>query len=169
MFVVSEGHISYIRSLQLLDLLLNVLYSIYQSWLFLQITGIPWTTDYRDRRINVTHLNTLFDVKDPNNPQFIATVQQSLQQGTNCTFYLCYKQIRFDADYFDRISPISCVTGKSLYLYTHTHTHMHTHTHTHTHRHNTHTLYMHTHTAHITHHMHTHAYKCYSHQLVVFC
>ena len=97
-----------------LDLENSHLYFVKYAVLFLQITGTPWTTDYRDRRIDVTNLNTFFDVKDKNNPQFIATVQQSLQQGTNCTFYLCYKQRRFDGDYFGRISPTSCVTGKSL-------------------------------------------------------
>ena len=83
--------------------------------LFPQIRGTPWTTDYRDRRIDVTNLDTFFDVKDGNNPQFTATVQQSLQQGTNCTFYLCYKQSTADSNHLRRTSPVSCVTpGKSL-------------------------------------------------------
>ena len=80
--------------------------------LFPQIRGTPWTTD---RRINVTNLDTFFGVEDENNPQFTATVQQSLQQGTNCTFYLCYKQRTADSDQLGRTSPVSCVLpGKSL-------------------------------------------------------
>ena len=96
--------------------------------LLLQIRGTPWTTDYRDRRINVTNLDTFFDVKDENNPQFIATVQQSLQPGTNCTFYLCYKQRRASPPFnpLGKVSPVSCVTGK--FVHTHTHTQAHTHT-----------------------------------------
>ena len=84
--------------------------------LFPQIRGTPWTTDYEGRRINVTNLDTNFDVKDLNNPQFTATVQQSLQPGTNCTFYLCYKQGRKTvSDRLGRTSPVSCVLpGKSL-------------------------------------------------------
>ena len=77
-----------------------------------QIRGTPWTTDYEGRRINVTNLNTYLEL---NNPQFIATVQQSLQPGTNCTFYLCYKQTTVTSDQLGRTSPVSCVTpGKSL-------------------------------------------------------
>ena len=83
--------------------------------LFLQISGTPWTIDYRNRRINVTNLDTFFDVRDKNNPQFTATAQQSLPPGTNCTFYLCYKQRQSDLDQLGRTSPVSCVTpGKSL-------------------------------------------------------
>ena len=94
--------------------------------LFPQIRGTPWTTDYRDRRIDVTNLDTFFDVKDENNPQFTATVQQSLQQGTNCTFYLCYKQRRTDSDQLGRTSPVSCVIPGKSCACTHTHTHTHT-------------------------------------------
>ena len=80
--------------------------------LFPQIRGTPWTTDYRDQRIDVTNLDPSFDL---NNPQFTATVQQSLQQGTNCTFYLCYKQRTADSNHLRSTSPVSCVLpGKSL-------------------------------------------------------
>ena len=100
--------------------------------LFLQITGTPWTTDYRDRRIDVTNLDAFFDVKDVNNPQFTATVQQSLQPGTNCTFYLCYKQRRGSPPFnpLGRVSPVSCVTGEFLHAHTHTCTHTHIDAHT---------------------------------------
>ena len=121
-----------------------------------QITGTPWTTDMNDKRINVTDLDTFFNVKDGNNPQFTANVQQTLQPGTNCTFYLCYKEERIVSPYFPlgKTSPVSCVTGKWLHAHTHTkkkctnsvwwhskmvlfalhaHTHMHTHTHMHAH------------------------------------
>ena len=104
-------------NLQVVDLLLiMIIYSISPKWLFLQIRGTPWTTDYSDRRINVTNLDTLFDVKDANNPAFNATVQQSLQPGTNCTFYLCYKQLRNIPPFsvLGKASPASCVTGKLL-------------------------------------------------------
>ena len=95
---------------------------VYIQLLLLQITGTPWTTDYTDRRINVTNLDALFDVKDANNPQFTATVQQALQLGTNCTFYLCYTQRRTAVPFFPlgKASPASCVTGKSLHTHTHT-------------------------------------------------
>ena len=81
------------------------------QFLFLQIRGTPWTTDYRDRRINVTNLDTFFDVKDESNPKFTATVQKTLQSGTNCTFYVCYKQRRLYSDQLGKASPVSCVTG----------------------------------------------------------
>ena len=88
----------------------------------MQIRGTPWTTDNRDRRINVTNLDTDFDVEDANNTQFTATVQQALQPGTNCTFYLCYKQYRSIQPFnpLGKASAVSCVTGKSLHTHTHT-------------------------------------------------
>ena len=98
---------------------LITLWCVYIQLLFLQIRGTPWTTDYNDRRINVTNMDTVFDVEDTNNPQFTATVQQSLPPGTNCTFYLCYKQRRVTPPFnlLGRVSPVSCVTGKSLHTH----------------------------------------------------
>ena len=103
-------------ALQCLSFFIVIIYSISPKLLFLQIRGTPWTTDYRDKRINVTSLDTVFDVKDTNNPEFNATVQQILQPGTNCTFYICYKQGRTTPPFnpLGKASPASCVTGKFL-------------------------------------------------------
>ena len=75
-----------------------------------QIKGTPWATDQNK---NVTNLDTSFDV-ETDNPQFIATVQQSLPLGTNCTFYLCYNEQRILPPFYllGKTSPVSCVTGK---------------------------------------------------------
>ena len=102
--------------------MLLVFNSLFIQLLFLQIRGTPWTTDYRDRRINVTNLETVFDVKDAHNPAFNATVQQTLQPGTNCTFYLCYKQNRVTLPFslLGKTASASCITGKSLHIHTHT-------------------------------------------------
>ena len=101
------------------------LHSLFIQLSFPQIRGAPWTRDYWDRRINVTNLDTLFDVKDGNNPAFNATVQQTLQPGTSCTFYLCYRQYRSILPFrqLGKASPASCVNGKLLHIHTHTHTH----------------------------------------------
>ena len=107
----------------------NVFNSLFIPSSFPQIRGTPWTIDYSGRRINVTRLETFFDVKDTHNPAFNASVQQSLQPGTNCTFYLCYKQYRNIPPFIrlGKTSPASCVNGKLLHIHTHTHTHTHTH------------------------------------------
>ena len=92
--------------------------------LFLQITGIPWTTNYSNGQTRVAQFIT--------DRPFNATVQESLDPGTNCTFYICYQQSVISRPYYilGKTSPASCITGNSLYICS---TYIYTRTQTHTH------------------------------------
>ena len=54
------------------------------QFLFLQIRGTPWTTDYNDRRTNVTNLDTFLEteVEDSGTNEDSATCSNFLQLQT---------------------------------------------------------------------------------------